>query len=157
MRNSHCFFALTFLACIVFADSAVAQQKTRLRHTPGKNADRTLTYAIEAAQPFVQNGFTVREEYWGGTLPPQTQKIIVHQLFKGNEYWFLAATDADGAVVSVHAYDENGNLAETEYFKKAHAAGTHIVPRKSAMYYIMLEIEKSPELQTRWALVFGFR
>ena len=43
------------------------------------------------------------------------QKAIVHQLFKGNEYWFWMGTDVDSARISVHVYDSDGNLAEVEH------------------------------------------
>ena len=48
--------------------------------------DDALSFALEAADPYVKQGFTVREDYWGGDLPVKQQKAIVHQLFKGNEY-----------------------------------------------------------------------
>ena len=58
--------------------------------------DDALSFALEAADPYVKEGFTVREDYWGGDLPVKTTKAIVHQLFKGNEYWFWMGTDPEG-------------------------------------------------------------
>jgi hypothetical protein len=69
--------------------------------------DDALSFAFEAASPYVKD-FTVREDYWGGDLPVKTTKAIVHQLFKGNEYWFWMGTDEKAAKISVHVYDSEG-------------------------------------------------
>ena len=70
--------------------------------------DDALSFALEAATPYVKEGFTVREDYWGGDLPVKTTKAIVHQLFKGNEYWFWMGTETKNAKISVHVYDSDG-------------------------------------------------
>jgi len=121
--------------------------------------DDALSFAFEAASPYVKD-FTVREDYWGGDLPVKTTKAIVHQLFKGNEYWFWMGTDEKAAKISVHVYDSEGNLAEEESFdstKKPHMAGARVVPKKTGSYYLIVEIEKSPRERTTWALAYGFR
>jgi hypothetical protein len=125
--------------------------------------DDALSFALEAADPFVKEGFTVREDYWGGDLPVKTTKAIVHQLFKGNEYWFWMGTDNDKATISVHIYDADGALAEDKSFqsnpndKKPHKAGAHIIPKKTGTYYLIVEIEKSPAERTYWSLAYGFK
>jgi hypothetical protein len=119
--------------------------------------DDSLSFALEAATPYVREGFTVREDYWGGDLAAGTQKAIVHQLFKGNEYWFWMGTDADGARISVHVYDAEGNLAEAESWQRDKFAGARVVPTKTGSYYLIVEVEKSPEERTSWALAYGFR
>jgi len=117
----------------------------------------SLSYSLEAAAPYVKAGFTVREDYWGGDLPVKQQKAIVHQLFKGNEYWFWLGTDTENAKISVHVYDADGNLAEVESWKKQHFAAVRVVPKKTGSYYLIVEIEKSDQERTSWALAYGFR
>ena len=122
--------------------------------------DDALSFALEAAAPYVKEGFTVREDYWGGDLPVKTTKAIVHQLFKGNEYWFWMGTDEKNAKISVHVYDSDGNIAEVEAFdssKKPHFAGVRVVPKKTGSYYLIVEVEKSPLERTTWSLAYGFR
>ena len=120
--------------------------------------DDALSFALEAASPYVKEGFTVREDYWGGDLGVKQQKAIVHQLFKGNEYWFWMGTDIENARISVHIYDSEGNLAEAESWQnKPHMAAARIVPKATGSYYLIVEIKKSPEDRTRWALSYGFR
>jgi hypothetical protein len=129
--------------------------------TPGQaysNIDDALAFALEAAAPYVKEGFTVREDYWGGDLPVKTTKAIVHQLFKGNEYWFWMGSDEKQAKISVHVYDSEGNLAEVQVLpQKPHFAGARVVPKKTGSYYIIVEVEKSPQERTTWALAYGFR
>jgi hypothetical protein len=119
--------------------------------------DDALAFALEAAAPYVKEGFTVREDYWGGDLPVKTTKAIVHQLFKGNEYWFWMGTDDKTAKVSVHIYDSEGNLVEVEAWQKPHFAAARVMPKKTGSYYLIVEIEKSPQERTTWALAYGFR
>ena len=119
--------------------------------------DDALSFALEAATPYVKAGFTVREDYWGGDLGVKQQKAIVHQLFKGNEYWFWMGTDAGNAKISVHVYDSDGNLAEVESWQKQHFAAARVVPKRSGSYYLIVEIEKSDQERTQWALAYGFR
>ena len=81
----------------------------------------------------------------------------MHQLFKGNEYWFWMGTDVDKAKISVHVYDSEGNLAEVEHFQKEKMAAARVVPKKTGSYYLIVEIEKSDKERTHWALSYGFR
>ena len=119
--------------------------------------DDALSFALEAADPYVKDNFTVREDYWGGDLPVKSTKAIVHQLFKGNEYWFWMGTDQKAAKISVHIYDSAGNLAESESWQKPHFAAARIAPKKTGSYYLIVEIEKSPDERTYWSLAYGFR
>lgn len=119
--------------------------------------DDALAFALEAATPYVKEGFTVREDYWGGDLPVKSTKAIVHQLFKGNEYWFWMGTDEKTAKISVHIYDSEGNLVEVEAWQKPHFAAARVMPKKTGSYYLIVEIEKSPQERTTWALAYGFR
>ena len=121
------------------------------------NLDDALSYSLEAAAPYVKEGFTVREDYWGGDLAVKQQKAIVHQLFKGNEYWFWMGTDVENAKISVHIYDSEGNLAEVEAWRKQHFAAVRVVPKRTGSYYLIVEIEKSDQERTSWALAYGFR
>ena len=52
------------------------------------SVDDAQSFALEAAVPYVKEGFQVREDYWGGDLAAGEKKAVRQQLFKGNEYWF---------------------------------------------------------------------
>ena len=119
--------------------------------------DDALSYTLEAAQPYVKEGFTVREDYWGGDMAAAQPKAITQQLFKGNEYWFWLGTDVKGARISVHIYDSEGNLCEVESWQKGQLAAARVVPKRSGAYYVIVEVEKSSRERTHWGMAYGFR
>jgi len=125
--------------------------------TARATVDDALSYAHEAAQPYVKQGFTVREDAWGGDLGVKDQKAMTAQLFKGNEYWFCLGTDTRNAVITVHVYDSNGKLCESEAWQKGRFAGAKVVPQATGTYYAIVTVEKSPSERSNWALVYGYK
>ena len=120
-----------------------------------RGIENALSFALEAADPYVKEGFTLREDFWGGDLPVKQAQAIVQQLFRGNTYWFWMGTDNDAARITVH--DSAGRLEEAESWQKPHKAAARIVPKKTGTYYVTVEVEKSAEKRTSWALAYGFR
>ena len=116
-----------------------------------------LSFAHEAAVPYIKKGFSVREDAWGGDLGVKEQQAVTAQLFKGNEYWFCLGTEVKGAVVTVHLYDSKGRLAEAEAWQKGRFAGARIVPEKTGTYYAIITVEKSPQERTGWAVVYAYK
>jgi hypothetical protein len=115
-------------------------------------------FALLAAEPYVKQGFYVREDYWTGGLASGERKAIRQQLFKGNEYWFWLGTEVDHAKVSVHIYDSDGKLAEQpDSWAKEQMAAAHILPKTTGTYFIIVRVEESPAARTNWALAYGFR
>ena len=122
------------------------------------SVDDAQSFALQGAEPYVKEGFQVREDYWGGDLGVGEKKAVRQQLFKGNEYWFWLGTEVEKAKVSVHIYDSEGKLAEQpDSWEKGHFAGAHIIPNATSSYFIIVTVEESPEERTHWALVYGFR
>lgn len=119
--------------------------------------DDALSFAYEAATPYVQRGFTFRQDAWGGDLGVGDQKAVMAQLFRGNEYWFCLATDVEGAVLRVSLYDSNGRLAQSEAWQRGRFAGARIVPKQTGTYYAIVEVRRSPAERTNWALVYGYK
>lgn len=122
------------------------------------SVDDAQSFALQAAEPYVKQGFQVREDYWGGDLASGEKKAVRQQLFKGNEYWFWLGTEVDKAKVAVHVYDSDGKLAEEpDSWEKGHFAASHVIPKATGSYFIIVSVEQSPEERTHWALVYGFR
>lgn len=125
--------------------------------------DDALTFALEGIEKFIKQGYTLREDTWGGDLPVGEAKAITHQLFKGNEYWFCMGTDVKGARISVHVYDGDGNLVEeashqTEAPKgEGGFADASIKPKRTGTYFLIVKVEKSPEERTGWGLVYAYK
>src|SRR6476620_7752766 len=122
------------------------------------SVDAAQAFALQAAEPYVKQGFQVREGYWAGDLGSREKKAVRQQLFKGDEYWFWLGTEVDKAKVSVHVYDSDGKLAEQpNSWEKGHLAAAHIIPKTTGSYFIIVSVEESPAARTHWALVYGFR
>lgn len=119
--------------------------------------DDALAFALEAATPYVKQGFTVREDYWGGDLAVKEPTAISHQLFRGLEYWFWAGTDVESAKISVNVYDNEGNLVNAEQFQKGKLAGARVVAKSTGTYYVIVEVLASTEERTPWGLAYGYR
>ena len=119
--------------------------------------DDALSFAYEAALPYYKQGYSIRKDAWGGDLGVHQRKAVSSQLFKGNDYWFIMGTDVKGASLSVHAYDEKGNLVDSDSWQKGRTAGVHIVPKSTGTYFAIVQILKSPEDRTPWALVYGYK
>jgi len=146
------------LAKLLLRTTSVLAAFVVMERTSFASVDDAQSFALQAAEPYVKQGFQVREDYWGGDLGSGEKKAVRQQLFKGNEYWFWLGTEVDRAKVSVHVYDSDGKLAEeSDSWEKGHFAAAHIVPKTTGSYFIIVSVEESPEDRTHWALVYGFR
>src|SRR6267143_5173691 len=122
--------------------------------TVAGSVDDAQSFALQAAEPYVKEGYQVREDYWGGDLGVGEKKAVRQQLFKGNDYWFWMGTEVEQAKVSVHVYDADGKLAEqSDSWQKGHFAAAHLIPKTTGSYFIIVAVEGSPEERTHWALV----
>lgn len=119
--------------------------------------DDALSFAYEAANPYAQQGWIIREDAWGGDLGQGGKKAVTAQLFRGNSYMFFLATDVDGATVRVNIYDSEGKLAESKSWQRGRFSFAEVKPRATGTYYAIVEILSSPEERTGWALVYGFQ
>jgi hypothetical protein len=119
--------------------------------------DDALSFAYEAANPYAERGWIIREDAWGGDLEEGGKKAVTAQLFRGNSYIFFLATDVDGATLRVNIYDSEGKLAESKSWQRGRFAYAEVKPRSTGTYYAIVEILSSPEDRTGWALVYGFQ
>jgi hypothetical protein len=146
------------LAKVLLRSSLLLAAVIVMQHAACASVDDAQSFALQAAEPYVKQGFQVREDYWGGDLASGEKKAVRQQLFKGNEYWFWLGTEVDRAKVSVHIYDSDGKLAEEpDSWEKGHFAAAHVVPKTTGSYFVIVSVEESPEERTHWALVYGFR
>lgn len=116
--------------------------------------------AIEAALPKLdleKNPYVLREAWWQGELKKGETKLIKHQLFQRNDYWFWIGSSNPEAKVSIHIYDTEGNLVDEESFEKGHAAGARVIPKTSGTYYVRLKVLDGPAGPSGWAVIYAFR
>jgi len=119
--------------------------------------DDAISRALEAIEPFARQGYTVRDDQWGGDLGVKEEKAIPHTLFKGNDYWFCMGTDVDNARVAIHVYDSKGKLVENDSWQKGRFAAARVAVPTTGTYYIIVEVASSPRERTTWAMVYGFK
>lgn len=140
--------------------------------------NEAISLALEAATPYVEEGFEVREDNWSGEVEPGKPLLVRHQLFRGNEYWFWAGTSWPGASVKVDIFDSKGNSVGLESFTKDSYAGVRALPKKTGTYFIRVITKYEPESVSEeeregfgdpvagvgeftgtvdWGLVYGYR
>jgi hypothetical protein len=116
--------------------------------------------AIEAALPKLdleKDPYVLREAWWHGELKDGETKLIQHQLFKRNDYWFWMGASNPDAKVNLHIYDAGGNLVEVESFARGHVAGARVTPTASGIFYIRIAVETGSVDSTEWAVIYAFK
>ncbi len=123
--------------------------------------DEALNYAFEAAVPYIEQGFEVREDNWSGEIPSGEPKLVRHQLFRGNEYWFWLGTSFPDCELTLEIFDGEGNPVGIESYTKEQTAGVRVLPAKTGTYFLRITVKSkspdSPSSPLDWALVYGYR
>src|SRR5450755_3316301 len=131
LNNSFKLFRRTLVVALLSASATV-----------GASVGDAQSFALHSAEPYVKEGFQVREDYWGGDLGVGEKKAVRQQLFKGNNYGFWLGTEVERSKISVHIYDAEGKLAEQpDSWEKGHFAAAHIIPKTTGSYFVIVEIE----------------
>jgi len=119
--------------------------------------DDALAFAYEAAASSVKQGFSLREDAWGGDLGVKDKQAIQAQLFKGNNYIFCLGTSAKKAVLSLAIYDSAGQLVSVETSRPGFLVTAKVTPKKTGTYYAIVTVHKSLVERTGWALVYAYK
>ena len=121
--------------------------------------DDAHSFAMEAAIPFVNDGFIVREDYWNGEVKSGQQLMVRHQLFKGNDYAFWLGTANDGCTLDVQVLDEKG--APIHITPKIgigpNFTSVRVNPPKTGTYSVVFSVTSKTEKSVFWALAYGYR
>jgi hypothetical protein len=156
------FIAITTLQRNVIS-SPTPRSASQRPNAPSPNGNvlgKALAFALEAARPYVERGFTLRDEYWAAPVQ-NSGSAVRHSLFRGNEYWFFAAADVKSSRISVHVYDAEGKLTEAEHWQKSNVAGVRVKPAKTGEHYIIVSAKPDPDSQTpaplQWAMAYAYR
>ena len=120
--------------------------------------DEAHSMVMEVAGPYVTDQqFTLRQDYWNGEIASGKQKLIQHQLFRGNEYWFWVGTSLENCKLKIEIYDNKGNSVTAERTEGDFTAGARVTPASTGSFYILIKIESEEEEMVDWALVYGYR
>ena len=119
--------------------------------------DEAHDYAMEAATPFVEQGFTVREDYWNGEVASGQKLAIHHQLFKGNEYVFWLATSNPNCELELSVFDAKGQPVHMESKAGKHSTSVRVNPPRTGTYTVVFSVKSKTEKGVTWALAYGYR
>ena len=112
-------------------------------------------------EPDAKQGFVLRQESWNGSLPVGEKTPIRQQLFKNNDYRFYVWTDVKGAKVSVHIYDQDGNLIDGQNSEKtsgkSHFAAVDVHPESTGSYFLIVKVEQSSTKSTAWQMAYAYK
>lgn len=137
------------------AAAAVLLSSPLLRAT----IDDAHSYAMEAATPFVEQGFIVREDYWNGEVKSGQKLMIRHQLFKGNEYAFWLGTANEGVTFELKVFDANDKEIAIDRKTSPMFASVRVNPPQTGTYSIVFSLtsKSKEEKGVFWALAYGYR
>ena len=145
---------LLVLACMAATAAAKPGAGSEVQPTPGESFPGVF-------DPDVKAGYVLREEGWNGSLPVGDNTPIRQQLFKNNDYRFYVWTDVKGAKVSVHIYDQDGNLVDGQTSEKAdgkaHFAEVDVRPGATGSYYLIVKVEQSSLKSTAWQMAYAYK
>jgi hypothetical protein len=121
--------------------------------------DESHDFSMEAALPFVNQGFIVREDYWNGEVKSGQRLMVRNQLFKGNEYAFWLGTANPDCKLEIQVLDEKGQRIE---IKPKEGIGdqftsVRVNPPRTGSYSIIFSVTSKRENSVSWALSYGFR
>ena len=120
--------------------------------------DDAHSAALEGAMEQVKDGFKLRQEYWKGSLKAGEQKMVKHQLFKGNQVWFWLGTSTEAEVkLEIEVYDAKGNKVSAEKRSGSDFAAVHVDPKKTGTYLVVFKITGKTKDDIDWALVYGWK
>jgi hypothetical protein len=119
--------------------------------------DESHDFAMEAATPFVEQGFIVREDYWNGEVKSGQKLMITHQLFKGNEYAFWLGSANEGVALDMKVFDEKNQPVQINAKSDKFFMSVRVNPPKTGTYRIVFELKSKKEPSVMWALAYGYR
>jgi hypothetical protein len=119
--------------------------------------DEAHDFAMEAATPFVEQGFIVREDYWNGEVKSGQKLMITHQLFKGNEYAFWLGTSQEGVALDMKVFDEKNQPVQINAKVDKFFMSVRVNPPKTGTYKIVFELKSKQDPGVLWALAYGYR
>ncbi len=110
---------------------------------------------LELAGAWSNDGFKIRDGYWGGDLFPGEPKVVQVNLFAGNHYWFSVAAHARAKAVSIGVFDETGKPVAVEPFADGVRAAARFSPKVSGPYYIQVSAKEGP--RSAFCLVYSYK
>ena len=136
-------FLARFIAAAALATLlvAVAARAATAPESEGQVSARET--ALEMAGAFSNDGYKIRDGHWAGTFQPHEAKVVVVNLYAGNQYYFSLGASDKAKKVSVTVYDEAGKkVADEQDFQDPDKirAAAGVSPVASGPYYVSVEV-----------------
>lgn len=147
MKCSQTWFGKAAAAALLMATATISHA----------TVDEAHDFAMEAATPFVELGFIVREDYWNGEVKSGQKLMITHQLFKGNEYAFWLGTSQEDVTLDMKVFDEKGKPVQINAKVDKFFMSVRVNPPKTGTYKIVFELKSKKAPGVLWALAYGYR
>lgn len=111
--------------------------------------------ALDLAGAWTNDGFKLRDGYFGGTFKTGEPQVLRVNLYAGNQYWFTLAATSKAKKVAVQVFDEGGKPMTFEAFQEENRAAAGFAPQASGPYLVKVEeLEGEP---SAFALVYSYR
>jgi hypothetical protein len=136
-----------FLAAAIIATGPLAHA----------TSDDAHAFAMEAATPYVEQGFIVREDYWNGEVKSGQKLMIRHQMFKGNEYAFWLGTAQEDVTLELKVLDEGGKEIHLDPKVGKMFSSIRVNPPKTGTYTVVFSLSAKKDKSVYWALAYGYR
>ena len=139
---------------LLAAPPPLRAQHPAASETDGEVAAREV--ALELAGAFSNDGYKIRDGHYSGQLQLNTPKIVVVNLYAGNQYYFSVGATDKAKKVSVIVYDESGKeVGGEELFQEKSRAAAGVSPIASGPYYASVELlEGDP---TDFSLIYSYK
>lgn len=119
--------------------------------------DEAYDHTMEAAQPYVEQGYSVRQDYWNGEVESAQKLALRHQLFKGNDYVFWLGTANENCTLEISVFDSKGQPVHLEQKKSAFTRTVRVNPPHTGTYVIVFSVTSKTERAVTWAITYGYR
>lgn len=129
-----------------------AQQSTPNEEVPSVTA---RSQALELAGAFANDGFKIRDGFWGGAIEAKKPQFLQVNLFAGNAYWFSASVVGIGRKLSLSIATDAGQPVQGDTFQSEQSVAFGFVPQVSGRYFVRLELTTGEK--SDFALVYSYK
>lgn len=127
------------LILLLFLVAALVAALGLSLHAQSDNEATARKLAHDLAGAFANDGFKLRDGYWGGPLEVGKPQLLEVNLYAGNQYWFSVAASGPGRKLAITVYDEAGRPMSTDPYHEDGKAAAGFSPETSGPYYIKVE------------------
>jgi hypothetical protein len=120
------------------------------------SVEEAHSYAMEAAETHLKAGFNIRGESWDGAIKPGKRKVVKHQLFRGNEYWFWLGSSKKNSKLTLKIYDRKGRPVHVETVSGENWVATRVLAPRTGTYLVVVSGGEGKD-DIDWSLSYGYR